>query len=169
MPSNTIWIIFGVVIALLITFFIYSAVKDRLNKKKRKKRELMYKVNASSTKDLVVINLNLLYKKNQDLLKQFKPSVGEFKMSYIVDNARKYLLNLQTEADFKEYIVSNPDTKKLLQHYAKLRDTRSTTWNSLVESLNYLKEEMELIDKELNKETIEQVNTKIENFYNENK
>ncbi|MCS4537053.1 hypothetical protein NXS15_02865 [Mycoplasma sp. CSL7475-4] len=169
MPSSTMWIIFGVVIALLLSFFIYSAVKDRMNKKKRKKKEMTHRINSLATKDSVIINLDLIYNKNQSLLKKFRPSIGDFKMSFIVGNARKYLLDLQTEENFKEYIIGNPDTKELLQHYSKLRDTRSTTWENLTETLNYIAEEMQLIDKELNKEMIEQIKAKIEEFYNEKK
>ncbi|MBU4691906.1 hypothetical protein KQ872_02940 [Mycoplasma sp. ES3225-GEN-MYC] len=165
MNGYLIWWIFGVVILLLIVFFVYSAVKDARAKKKRKRKEIEFKNDAARIKTETVLKLDLLLKKNQDLLDNFKPSIGDYKMSQIVNTARKYLLDLQQTPEFKEFIVNNTDCTDLFKNFVVLRDTRSSVWNKANTVLEYLKEEKLLIDLENKKEDIVKFESEIEEYY----
>ncbi|WP_029608793.1 MHJ_0274 family protein [Mycoplasma simbae] len=165
MPSYTMWIIFGAVIAILIAFFIYSAVKDSLNKKKRKQKEIQYRLKSQEVKQELIIKLHHLVAKNEKMLQEFEPSIGEYKMKEIVDSARAYLLAQQQESDFKEYVINNPDGQEIMLSYETLRDKRSTVWKNEAQTLKFIEDEYLLIDQQNQKDLIDKVVKNIEEFY----
>ncbi|BAP00979.1 hypothetical protein MCAL160_0368 [Mycoplasmopsis californica HAZ160_1] len=160
------WIIFGVVVVLLIGFIVFSAIKDRIAKKKRRMQEIAFKALAQERKEATVIMLQLLVAKNQEVLDSFEPSIGSFKMSQVVDTARDFLLQYQQEKEFKDYVSTYTGNKTLMKHYAILRDRRSTLWKNEKNSLKFIEDEYFLIDQDNKKDLITEVKEEIEEFYN---
>ncbi|WP_051617767.1 MHJ_0274 family protein [Mycoplasmopsis iners] len=131
------WIILGVVVALIVIFVIYSAVKDRVKKNRIKKNKLIFENKAQYHKKIFVAKLHYLIKENAEKLNDFEPSIGKYTMGEITKTAHLYLESIQNDKDFKEYIVGADSLNELLDCFINLRDTRSNLWDKkLVDTIN---------------------------------
>ncbi|TQC54207.1 hypothetical protein E1I18_00320 [Mycoplasmopsis mucosicanis] len=159
------WIILIVVVALLVIFFVYSFIKERIKKKKRRIKQMEFMNKADEVKKMTIIELSLLLKKNEELLNNFVPSVGEYKMKEVVQSARQYLLDKHNQPDFKEYIINNVEQKELYKYFALLKDERCTLWKSFTEVYKYIDEQIHLIDEKLDEKLFIEAQKNIEEFY----
>lgn len=160
------WILFGIIVAALVIYFIYSFIKDKIAKKRRKLKQIELINKTEQYKKHIVLRLHFLIKHNQKLIDEFVPSIGEYKMNYIVDTARKYLIEKQKESDFKELIIDNIDAKDIFTNYTYLRDVRSTNWRNLKDVYEFINSRMFLIDEQVEKDNFELAQKEIEEFYN---
>ncbi|MEA4115203.1 hypothetical protein VBM87_00155 [Mycoplasma sp. 744] len=129
------WIILGVVVVIIIIFLIYSSIKNKMKKNKMKKDKIEFENRASYFKKIYLAKLKVLIDKNNQLIQEFEPSIGEYKMGQIVDVAHKFLNTFASDKNFKEYIVNADSQNDLLSLYIQLRDTRSNLWNKKIENV----------------------------------
>ncbi len=124
MQGPTMWIILGVLIAVVIGFLIVSAILD----KKKRKQQLIAQNKEKEQKEMsagkIAIIINILVALNKEKLKNFQPSIGKVKMSDINNLAKKELDNIKKSALYKN-ILSN---EEVLKHFLVISKTKSNNW-----------------------------------------
>ncbi|EGV00432.1 MHJ_0274 family protein [Mycoplasmopsis columbina] len=155
-----------VIVVLLGGFFLYSTIKDRRLRNIKKKEKILFTNLSMENKRKFVFKLKELIDLNEQYLIDFKPSIGDYKMSQITDAARKYLMSFQEDKDFKEYIVAADDQNDLLEAFVLLRDSRSNSWTKKLDKvINYLDKLYQEYDKEMYKEELDQIKNELKEFY----
>ncbi|WP_051586196.1 MHJ_0274 family protein [Mycoplasmopsis lipofaciens] len=160
------WIILGTLVLIFGIFFIFSAIKDRKIKNKKKKDEIRRHNNSLEQMRYLTFQILALWDKNQELLDNFEPSIGEYKMKEIVNAAHNYLSELEDDLKFKEYIVENVETQHFLSKFIALRETRSNLWNRrCLEIKEYFDKLNKQYDKALFQSEYDEIVSNINQFY----
>ncbi|UUD35438.1 hypothetical protein NPA07_01005 [Mycoplasmopsis caviae] len=164
--NMTMWIILGVLVAVLGSFFVWSAIKEKIKRKQRRKQELQFRKDLDEQVRLLVFALKILIDKNNDYLTNFQPSIGEYKMSNIVNTAHKFLEKYQEDPLFKECILSNADAKEEIFAFSILRDTRSNSWNKRAsDKLEWVSERFNSYDLTLYEDDYKKMQERINEYY----
>ena len=139
-----IWIIMGVLVAVIVTFMVFMAIKDKLKIKKQKEEEKKLKVKQKSSIKNVLVYIEEIFLHNDKLLRDFEPSIGKLKMSDIKNQMKKILTKFNSSNIFllaKEL----KENQKIIDVFEKMKAASSTTWN------RKLKDEILLVKKEVKK------------------
>lgn len=165
MSDWVMWIILGLLIVLIILLFASSAIKQKVKQKKQAKEKKIHDANTIEQMHYIHVQLLQLMIVNDKYLEKFEPSIGDFKMNDLVQTANKYLDNLQSDPNFREYIVNSDQTQLLLQYIVKLISTRSNNWaKQCTEVRKYLEDEISKIE---DKAMIEEVSKKEDELISE--
>ncbi|AEI90457.1 hypothetical protein FCM49_01395 [Mycoplasma bovis] len=164
--SLTMWIILGVLVAIILFMFIFSSVKNKINKKRKEKRDAEFRKKSAEYANFLAIKISCLMNVNEEFLKKFEPSIGTFKMRDIVSVANRYLKTIEDDLDFREYIVSSDNNSEFLKNFIKLTHTRCNNWsNQCAEFKNELEKKIAKMDAEFVAEKSSQETLKIREFY----
>ncbi len=171
MNSWVIWLIFGLLIAALIGFLVFSFLKDkRKNKKIVQKRIELRRATVKTAKELA-IKIYTLIEINEENLKKVIPGKSDIKMKNVNSTARYFLKDVYDSKAFRVlYIESEDADPKYAKNIKKLIDTNSNLWDKYCkdEILYFKKFHDELKDsdnfKEIKNETADIIN---EYFVNE--
>ncbi|WP_235732217.1 MHJ_0274 family protein [Mycoplasmopsis felifaucium] len=162
----TMWIILGVLIVVILGIFIFTAVKDSLRKKKKKKQDAEFAKKTNEQMQIMNIRLKTLMEINEAYLEKFEPSIGDFKMREIVKVANDYLDNIQRDPDFREFIVNSNNTKDFLRAFVKLSHTRCNNWNKQCQDVKeFFDKYVSELDPDLVSEVSEKASIEIKNYY----
>ncbi|CAM9104347.1 MHJ_0274 family protein [Mycoplasma marinum] len=127
MNGTWMWVVLGVLIAIVIGFLLMSAILDRKKHKKLKIENDRFKKIANEARGQVAILVNVLISKNEIKLKEFVPSVGKLKMSDINNLARDEFSKLEMTEGYKT--IKNDETaKEFLEHYTSISKEKSNNW-----------------------------------------
>ena len=128
MGGSVMWIVLGSLIGVVIIFLIVTTIFDRKKNKKVKIEAdilLMEKRDASWK---IAEKVNVVAAKNRKLLKEFVPSIGQYKMSEVKDIARKSLQDFLHTKDFK-ISKTLEENEEMIEKYKFLLKTPSTQWD----------------------------------------
>ncbi|WP_426461621.1 MHJ_0274 family protein [Mycoplasma hafezii] len=127
--SIIIWIVLGVLVLIIVVFFVYSWIKEKVDKKKiaqatqELKKETAIYWYELSTKLLALMDLNTEEQKN------FKPSIGEHKMSEL-NLAAKRTLEKEIKSDrFQSCFRDTEQHIAFVKTVFELKDTNSNLWD----------------------------------------
>ncbi|WP_029513844.1 MHJ_0274 family protein [Mycoplasmopsis primatum] len=164
--SLTMWIILGALVAIILSMFTYSAIKSKITKKRKAKKDAEFKSKTAEQVKLTIVKLNSLIDINNEYLQKFEPSIGSFKMNDIVQVANNYLNNMQNDLDFREYIVNSDTAYDFLKYFVRLSHTRCNNWAKQCSDIKeYLEKEIKVMDTEFVEEKTAQESIKIRQFY----
>lgn len=124
MPNVVIWIIFGILIAVLVGFMVISWVRDKKKTKEitRKKIELRSK-KAQKSKELAV-RINLIIEKNEIEVKKVISQTSKFKMKNINFLSKSLLNKIKKDKIFKLlYVNSTQDDLEEEKQKGKKEET----------------------------------------------
>lgn len=162
----TMWIILGVLVVVIVGLFVFTAIKDKIKKNKKKKETAIFKQKTNDQLNILNIRLKTLIEINEKFLDEFKPSIGKFKMGDIVNVAINYLNNIEKDPEFREFIVDSDNTADFLRAFVKLSHTRCNNWAKQCEDVKkYFDEKVKKIDEDLVKEVSEKATQEITEFY----
>ncbi len=176
MDNNwVIWLVFGLLIAALVGFLIFSFVRDKnKNKKIIKKRIELRRATAKTAKELA-IRIYTLIEMNDEYIKEVKPGFSKIKMKNVNSIARNFLKEIYDSKAFKViYIDSEDADPKFANSIKSLIDTNSNLWNKYCnEQIEYFKNfDQELKDYEMyetiKNEAKETINLKYEQELKDN-
>ena len=105
MGGITLWIILGVLVGAVIIFLVVASILDRRKQKKLQAELEVHNEAVQKSSGEVAIFINELVERNNKLLEEFVPSVGELKMSDIRSKAREALKDLKHSEEFS--LISN--------------------------------------------------------------
>ncbi|RIV16846.1 MHJ_0274 family protein [Mycoplasmopsis gallopavonis] len=126
--SILLWIVLGILVLLILIFFAYSWIKDKIDKKKL--REATFELQRETAIYFWELNVKLLklWELNKQSQADFVPSIGEYKMSDLNRAAKqvleKEIKSVRFQACFKETELHNLFVKNLF----KLKDTNANLW-----------------------------------------
>ncbi|EFF41509.1 MHJ_0274 family protein [Mycoplasmopsis alligatoris] len=166
MDGMVMWIIFGVIIAALVIFFAYAAIKDSIKNKKIKKEKAEFELEAKNFYKKAIIKTNVIIEKNQKLLSEFQVSIGKYKMSELTDTTRDILSEQIKEKDFKMFLIKNPEYATFVQNYVNLMDTKSNNWlKNNKNELSYFEQLKTDLDQEFFNQAQNELSFEIEEKY----
>lgn len=143
-----IWIIFGALIAILILFFAYSAIKDRRNKKKLKQEKLLFEAEAVEYYDEILITMIEIIENNQKFLDEFEVSIGKYKMGQITDATRNIIGDILNSSKFKGFFIEDEKYIEFVKNVVFLKDLKSNNWQKkAISAMEYFKKEFRKIEE----------------------
>ncbi|VEU68920.1 Uncharacterised protein [Mycoplasmopsis canis] len=147
--SVIIWIILGVLISLLVIYFIYSWIKDKINKKKTRQAAIQLEKNAAIYWYETTLKINELIRLNRIQHENFVVSIGEFKMSEINNAASDTINDLMNEYEFKNYLLSNEKYSTYVSNIKVLKDLNLNLWDKKLSnsSLKFFEDELPKSEK----------------------
>ncbi len=143
----TMWIIMGVLVFLIMTFLVVMAIKDKINAKKKKIEFENFKFKQKESIKNVLIFIEEIYLYNENLLKNFKPSIGKMKMGDIKNQIKNIINNYQ---ETKDYVLAEKrkENNKIINIIKNMKKESATTWKKkFVDDINIVKKEIKKLDK----------------------
>ena len=141
MSSWATWLIFGLLIAALVGFLLFTFFKDkRKNRKITEKRIELRRATARSSKELA-IKIYTLIELNEEFIKEVKPGSSRIKMKNVTITCRRFLKDIYDSKAFKVlYIESDEADPEYSKNIKKLIDVNSNLWSKhCVEEISYFK------------------------------
>ncbi|MCK5867281.1 MAG: hypothetical protein KAG14_02695 [Mycoplasmataceae bacterium] len=161
-----IWIIIGSLIGIVGIFLITMTIMDKKKAKKHKIKIKELEIKKQESKDDVILFLVAVIEKNGKLLKNFKPSIGEYKMGDIRGAAHKSLKIFKQTSSYK-LAKDGENNKDLMQTYDNFFSENSNLWFKKFEKeISNLKISSKKISSEViekNKKQISEIIKKAEN------
>ncbi|WBP83782.1 MHJ_0274 family protein [Mycoplasmopsis edwardii] len=147
--SIIIWIILGVLIALLVAYFIYSWIKERIKKKKNKLAAIQMEKNSVIYWNEIAVKINELVKLNREKQENFVVSIGEFKMRELNNAASETLEEMMNEYEFKNFLISSEKYTNFVGNVRVLKDLNSNLWDKKLSNtvLKFFEQEVEKSEK----------------------
>ena len=170
MQNWAIWIVFGVILAALIGFLVFSFVRDkRKNMKITQKRMELKRETIKASKKLA-IRIYTLVELIQQWLTEVKPGSSKLKMRHVNAIARIFLKNIYDSKEFKIiYIDSEEADPDYARNLKMLIDHNSNMWSKYcAKEIEYFKKFYDELkdDKDFN-EIKEDATKIITEIYNE--
>ena len=130
MDSWVTWLIFGLLIAALVGFLLFTFIKDkRKNRKITEKRIELRRATVKTSKELA-IRIYTLIRLNEDFIKEVKPGSSKIKMKNVTTTCRNFLKDIYDSKAFKViYIESDEADPDYALNLKKLIDTNSNLWS----------------------------------------
>lgn len=160
-----IWIIFGLLLALLIGFLVFSFVKDKMKNKRLIQKRLELKRATIRTSKELAIKIYSLIQLNEEWVKEINPGQSIIKMKDVNFVSRSILKDIYESKAFKTIYIDSEDTDP---NYAKniksLIDRKSNLWTKYCQNeIEYFKKfHDELINDEkfetIKNESIKDIN-----------
>lgn len=124
-----IWIVFGLLIALLVGFLLFSYLNDkRKNRRLAQKRIELKRATVKTSKELA-IRIYTLIQFNQKLVDEVKPGHSNLKMKDVNFFARQFLKKIYDSKAFKTIYVEPEDADQTYgQNMKTLIDRKSNLW-----------------------------------------
>ncbi|WP_051619033.1 MHJ_0274 family protein [[Mycoplasma] collis] len=119
-----------VLIALIVIIVLTQVFTERKKKKKIKlEKQKMFENQKNLTKELTY-KINAIIEKNEELLKNFVVSIGDFKMKEINYLAKSQIKKLMKHPDYNEIFADNPYLENTLfnDNLNTLIETKSNLW-----------------------------------------
>ena len=140
----TMWIIMGVLVSLIAIFLIVMAIKDKMQLKKQKEETKKLEAKQKESIKNVLVFLEEIYLYNEQLLKDFQPSIGKIKMGDIKIKI-KIILTKFSVSNIFTHAKKLEENAKIVAILEKMKKQTPTTWNKKLQN------EMLLIKKEIKK------------------
>ncbi|MGZ9414090.1 MHJ_0274 family protein [Mycoplasma sp. 5370] len=154
MDQVTIWVIAGVLLALIIGVLLFQIISERIKRKKIKKEKAELNKIEQEVIEASVYKVNAIMEINDDFLKKFVVSVGDKKMKDIRSFAEKQLKEITHEKKYKKIFIHNKLERgtTIHQNILNLIENKSNLWSKKnQEEIKYFKD-MEKIFLEKNSE-----------------
>lgn len=137
-----IWLIFGLLLAALIGFLVFSFFKDKRKNRKIAQKRLELKRAAIKTSKELAIRIYTLIEINNELVEKVNPGNSSLKMKDINFNSRQFLKRIYDSKAFKTIYIESQETDPNYAQYLKnLIDKKSNLWLKYCETeINYFKE-----------------------------
>lgn len=165
-----IWIVFGLLIALLIGFLLFSYINDRRKNLKLAQKRLELKRATAKTSKELAIRIHLLIEFNQQQVDQVRPGQSKIKMRDVNFFARQFLKRIYDSKAFKTIYIDAADADSdYARHIKTLIDKKSNLWKKYcTEELQYFaKLHDELVTDEKFATLVAAAQSDIETFFNE--
>jgi hypothetical protein len=116
----------GVLVFLIMTFLVVMAIKDKINAKKKKIEFENFKFKQKESIKNVLIFIEEIYLYNENLLKNFKPSIGKMKMGDIKNQIKNIINNYQ---ETKDYVLAEKrkENNKIINIIKNMKKESATT------------------------------------------
>lgn len=165
-----VWLIFGLLLALLVGFLVFSYVKDkRKNRRLAQKRAELKRATMKSSKELAIKIYTLIQFNNQKII-EIRPGQSDMKMKHINFTAKKFLKDIYESKVFKTiYLDSSDADPDYAKNLKNLIDRKSNLWNKYCQNeMNYFKRfHDELISDDKFKAIEDEANKEINNYFKE--
>ncbi len=169
------WLVFGILLALLVGFLVFSWVRDRnKNKKILTKRVELKRATIKASKELA-IRIYAMIEMNEKYLSEVNPGFSKVKMKNVTATSRNFLKDIYDSKPFKVlYIESDETDPQYSINLKKLIDTNSNLWEKYCSNeIEYFKKfykELEGDDKfqEIKDEALKSINEVFEKEVNSN-
>ncbi len=123
------WLMMGLIVVGLIGFVIYTTIRDKKKNKTSRKDYNNLMSDANIKRDELMMELLSIIKLNESDLKEFKPSIGKFPMSTIVNKSKILVTNLKNSKAFATAIKLEINNLELTNIFEELLEIRSNHWN----------------------------------------
>ncbi|MCK5807240.1 MAG: hypothetical protein KAG91_02505 [Mycoplasmataceae bacterium] len=127
-----IWIIIGSLVGVVAIFLITMTIIDKKKAKKSKNKAKEMEVKKEESRDDVILFLVSLIENNEKLLKNFKPSIGKYKMGDIRGIASRSLKLYKQTTSYK-LARDGENNKSLVAVYNKFSTENSNLWSKKFE------------------------------------
>ncbi len=164
------WIILGSLIAVVAIFLIFTGLMDRKKTKKIRAKNRELELLRQDAGDLIAIWVNIVIESNNQLLKQFVPSVGHFKMKHLCASAKKSLILLTKQQPYELIKDSKGEKERnICQKFDELLNDNSNNWSKnhaqTVEFFRKIAEQANQVEK--NHVFFQEATKNIKGVYNE--
>lgn len=129
MDNWLIWLIFGLLLAALVGFLVFTFIRDKLkNKKLAQKRAELKRATIKSSKQLA-IRIYTMIEESEKLVQSVRPGESKLKMKHVNKTSRDFLKNIYDSKAFKTiYIDSSESDPKFSLNLKTLIDRNSNLW-----------------------------------------
>ncbi|WP_322962395.1 hypothetical protein RRG39_02680 [Mycoplasmopsis cynos] len=127
--SIIIWVILGVLVALLGIYFVYSWIKERIKNKKNKLAAAQLEKNSIIYWYELAIKIDYLIKLNREEQDKFIVSIGKLKMRDLNNAAKETINEIMSSYEFKNYISTNQKYSEFVNNLVILKDLNSNLWD----------------------------------------
>lgn len=163
-----IWIIFGLLLALLIGFLVFSFVKDKMKNKRLVQKRLELKRATIRTSKELAIKIYTLIELNDKWVNEVDPGKSALKMKDVNFVSRSILKDIYDSKAFKTIYIDSEDTDpKYAKNIKNLIERKSNLWNKYCQGeIEYFKKFHDELINDEKFETIKNESTKdiIETF-----
>ncbi|QKT05446.1 MHJ_0274 family protein [Mycoplasma sp. OR1901] len=156
-----IWVILGVLLTLIGVYFIYSYVKEKIEKKRTRIAAKEFENDSIKYRYELMIKVNKLIELNTKIHDNFVVSIGEYKMGEINNATRELLDTMMNSYEYKTFIIPDEKLNDLKLKLNMLKDLNSNLWNK---KLNDLIEFFKKEEVKIHKQVTEQNKTEIEDL-----
>ncbi|MCU4706308.1 MHJ_0274 family protein [Mycoplasma sp. CSL7503-lung] len=145
-----IWVILGVLLTLIGVYFIYSYIKEKIEKKRTRIAAKEFENDSLKYRYELMVKINKLVELNAKIHDDFVVSIGEYKMGQINNATRELLENIMSSYEYKTFIIPDEKLNNLKTKLNMLKDLNSNLWNKkLNEIIVYFKNEEDKIYKQV--------------------
>ena len=159
------WIVIGVLLAVVVTFLVVASILDKKKTKKYKaEKEEKDKAMLLAGSEMELF-ISALIKENEKLLKNFTPSVGKLKMGDIRKKAKDAIKEFKESREYS-YASNSEDNEFILKLTDELYKTNSNTWNkNFAKEIKKLELKVKEIDSRIKDDYKNKLNDHISRFY----
>ncbi|MGL5522259.1 MAG: MHJ_0274 family protein [Metamycoplasmataceae bacterium] len=170
MDNWIVWLIMGLLIALLVGFMVFSFLKDKKRNKEIFKKKLELKRVTEKNTKVISVKVTMIIEKNQQELENFISSIGNKKMKDINNASRDLLKNIRNSKEFKLIYVKGEANPLMVSNIDALIDVKSNLWEKKCkENIEFFAQLNEELKNDPFYETIvEEEKEKINNRFNSN-
>lgn len=159
------WIVIGVLVGVVIIFLVVASVFDKKKAKKAKVANQKLEEQKAEAGEKVTLFLDEVVARNNKLLINFKPSVGNLKMGEIKSKARKALMEFKRTQEFK-YAKASEKNTKLIKLYEDMHKDNSNVWmKHFAKELKALNNDASKISKDIKAKYAKQIDKYLEGVY----
>ncbi|MBN4083321.1 hypothetical protein JXZ92_00595 [Mycoplasma sp. CSL10137] len=145
-----IWVILGVLLSLIGVYFVYSYIKEKIEKKRTRIAAKEFENDSLKYRYELMVKINELIELNTKIHDDFVVSIGEYKMGQINNATRELLENIMSSYEYKTFVIPDEKLNNLKTKINMLKDLNSNLWNKkLNEIIIYFKEEEDKIHKQV--------------------
>ncbi|TPE56569.1 hypothetical protein FJO69_02840 [[Mycoplasma] falconis] len=128
MGQIVVYVILGVLFAVVIGYIIFKITKAKLAKKKAFKQEKKKAEENLTSYYEYIMTIDAIIKKTLKELEEFNVIVGKVKMSQIKRGAKKLIYKLMSREDFIHSFVNNPQYKTFIDNIEVLYALDANQW-----------------------------------------
>ncbi|MGL5520341.1 MAG: MHJ_0274 family protein [Metamycoplasmataceae bacterium] len=170
MDNWIVWLIMGLLIALLVGFMVFSFLKDKKRNKEIFKKKLELKRVTEKNTKVISVKVTMIIEKNQQELDNFVSSIGNKKMKDINNASRDLLKNIRNSKEFKLIYIKGEANPLMVSNLDALIDVKSNLWEKKCKEnivfFSLLNEELK--NDPLYETIVQEEKEKINNRFNSN-
>ncbi|MGL4183579.1 MAG: MHJ_0274 family protein [Metamycoplasmataceae bacterium] len=146
MDNWIVWLIMGLLIALLVGFMVFSFLKDKKRNKEIFKKKLELKRVTEKNTKVISVKVTMIIEKNKQELENFISSIGNKKMKDINNASRDLLKNIRNSKEFKLIYIKGESNPLMVSNIDALINVKSNLWEKKckenIEFFSLLNEEL---------------------------
>ncbi|MGL5357885.1 MAG: MHJ_0274 family protein [Metamycoplasmataceae bacterium] len=128
MDNWIVWLIMGLLIALLVGFMVFSFLKDKKRNKEIFKKKLELKRVTEKNTKVISVKVTMIIEKNKQELESFISSIGNKKMKDINNASRDLLKNIRNSKEFKLIYIKGESNPLMVSNLDALINVKSNLW-----------------------------------------